>query len=286
MSAAAGPRIVLFEARLEEPLAALVRKRGGIPICVPAVREHRLPVAAQVTALIAELTAELAAGPGADPRRGWTPVVIFSTGVGAAGLFDEARELGLGGQLRDAVRRGVSVCRGPKPVAALFREGITTSIKASSPHTTTELLAALAGVELAGRLVVVVHHGERNQPLLDLLAGRGARVRELFLYEWLLPEDQGPLRAAVDELVQGGFAAAAFTTQIQARHLLAVAGSLGRRDAVLEALRTKVIVAAIGPTCARVLEELGIRPQVVADPPKLGPLLAALFERLSGEAAA
>jgi uroporphyrinogen-III synthase len=65
-----------------------------------------------------------------------------------------------------------------------------------------------------------------------------------------------------------------------------VATWIGRHEELVHALRSRVVVAAIGPTCARVLEELGVPPHVVPDPPKMGAMLDALVGRLAGRSAA
>jgi len=132
---------------------------------------------------------------------------------------------------------------------------------------------------------VLVHYGERNQPVVDALVSRGARLRELTLYEWELPEDTEPLARIIEELELCGFAAAAFTTQIQARHLLRVADGIGRKEGLLGALRQRVVIAAVGPTCAQVLAGLGIPPQIVPETPKMGAMLNALVARLAGDEA-
>lgn len=269
MAALNGERIALFEARLAAEISELVRRSGAVPVCVPAVREQRRPAGDAVAALLDAVEGEP------------SPVFAFSTGVGATALFDEARSLGRGAALRDAVLRGLSACRGPKPVAALHREGIAASIRARSPFTSAELLEALAPVELRGRLLVLVHYGERNEPLVAVLSSRGARLRELTLYQWELPEDPAPLARMVEELGQDRFAAAAFTSQIQARNLMAVADRLGRKPALLAALRSRVVVAAVGPTCARAMAELGIPAQVVPETPKMGAMVTALVAQLA-----
>ena len=266
-----GQRIALFESRLAAELSDLVRRSGGVPVCVPAVRERRAPATLEVGSLLVELQGERDC------------VFAFSTGVGATALFEEARALGRGAELRDAISRGVTVCRGPKPVAALHREGVTATVRARSPFTTAEFAEALAGVEVRDRMTVLVHYGERNQPLADALLARGAWLRELTLYQWELPEDTGRLEGVVEELARGEFAAAAFTTQIQGRNLLAVADGIGRRADLLGALRDRVVVAAVGPTCARVLGELGIPPQVVPETPKMAAMLSALVDRLAAQ---
>ena len=54
--------------------------------------------------------------------------------------------------------------------------------------------------------------------------------------------------AAIDAIIAGDMPVLAFTSQIQIRHLLDVAGP--RREALLDALNTHVLVGAVGPTCA------------------------------------
>jgi len=264
-----GQRIALFESRLAGEISDLVRRSGGVPVCVPAVRERRRPAGRELAGLLDEAQSET------------SPVFVFSTGVGASALFAEARTLGREAELREAILRGIAVCRGPKPVAALHKEGIAATLRTRSPFTTEELIDAVVQVYVRGRMVALVHYGERNQPLVDALACRGARLRELILYEWELPEDPAPLARVIEELEGGAFAAAAFTTQIQARNLMTIAGVIGHKEGLLGALRSRVLVAAVGPTCARVLAELGIPPQVVPESPKMAAMLNALVARLA-----
>jgi uroporphyrinogen-III synthase len=266
---------VLFESRLQGELAELVRRGGGVPVCVPAVVERRRAADHEVAALLDLLR-------GGDTA----PVFVFSTGVGARAVFDEARALGRVPELVEAIQRGGSICRGPKAVAALHREGLAATVKARSPYTTVELIEALASLELTGHPVVLVHYGERNVALVEALVAQGAVLLELLVYEWGMPEDTAPLARAAASLIRGDFDAAAFTTQIQARHLMAIASRIGRRNQLVAALRSKVVVAAVGPTCARVLDELGVTPHVVPDPPKMGSMLEALAGRLAGRSAA
>jgi uroporphyrinogen-III synthase len=266
-----GKRIALFETRLQEELAALVRRLGGEPVSFPSLREvrgERAELEARVGALLDSLRGEGA------------PVVVFSTGVGATALFDIARSLGREKELRGVLSRGVAACRGPKPVAALHREGVVAQVKAASPYTTADLIEALDARPLDDRALVLLHYGERNHELSEALAARGARMTELLLYQWELPEDLAPLEAAVGQLLEGRFAAVAFTSQIQARHLLQVAGP--RREALLECMRTRMVVAAVGPTCAKVLWSLGLPPAVVPESPRMGAMLTALAEHLAG----
>jgi uroporphyrinogen-III synthase len=121
-----------------------------------------------------------------------------------------------------------------------------------------------------------VHDGGGNRDVAAALARRGARVVEVQPYVWALPEDIAPLRALVETIVKAELDAIAFTTQVQARHLFGVADAMGSRDAMVRALRDRIVVAAVGPTCARTLTQLGAPPHVVPDQSKMGAMIVAL----------
>lgn len=261
-------RVAVLEGRLSNELASLVRRHDGVPYYAPAVREASLDRWEQVGAFIDGLVA------------GSYSVVVFLTGAGAGALFSAAEGLGRLPELLTALRSVKTVCRGPKPAGMLNRNGVPVSYRAREPYTTTELLEALAGLELAGKGVALVHYGERSATVAEALRARGADLAELFLYEWLLPEDTGALEALVRDLIQGQLDAITFTSQVQARHLFRIAANLGLSDQLLAALKDRTIVASIGPTCSAGLKELGVTPHVVPEHPKMGQLVLALAHYL------
>lgn len=265
----AGARVAVLEARRGGELAALVRRRGGEPVCAPAVVEEPTDARAEVAAL----ADALAGAP--------DPIFVFTTGVGVAALLSDADAAGRGAALRALLARATLACRGPKPAAALARAGLAASVRAADPCTEAELLAALAPLRLASRDLALVHHGERSEALAAALSARGARLRELVLYAWRLPADRGPLRALVDELCRGALDAVLFTSQVQARHLFAVAEELGAAAALRAALRGRTAVASVGPTCTRALAALGVPARVVPARARMGALVAALEQHLS-----
>jgi uroporphyrinogen-III synthase len=268
-----GDRIVLFESSLAEEHSDLVRRSGGVPVCVPAVVERRRRSGHELAALLDVVSTEPA-------------VFVFSSAIGVRALFDEARGLDRGPELLEAIQRGGSVCRGPRAAAALYREGLFASLKARAPYSTGDLVEALGTLAIEGLPVVLVHHGERNLRLVKAMAARETVLLELLFDEWQLPADPAPLTRAALRLAEGDFAAAAFTTQVQARNLLTVASRIGRRDEVIAALRSKVVVAAVGPSCARVMDSLGVPPHVVPLAPRRGAMLEALVDRLASRRAA
>jgi uroporphyrinogen-III synthase len=263
-----GATVALLEARMESELASLVRRYGGEPLCVPAMREVERDCSAE-----AGLAIDAAVREGA--------VVVLATGVGLARWLAVANVLGRDAELRAGLSRATIVCRGPKPVAVLKREGLAATVRAEPPHTTTELLRALEGIDVNGHDVAMVHDGGAVSTVPAALRDRGATVREVRPYEWALPADVAPLQALVRSILAGSVRALIVTTQVQAKHLFDVADALGLREPLAAALRDRVVVAAVGPTCARTLTDLGAPPHVMPENAKMGPLVAALAKHLS-----
>lgn len=265
---AEGPRVGLLEGRMGSEAAELVRRHGGVPRLAPAVREVPVDAAARVGELIDSLS------------KGAVQVVLFLTGAGATGLISEAERLGRKDELLEGLRATINVCRGQKPWAPLKRNAVPIAVTARAPYTAAEVLEALEPLGLAGKGVALLHYGERNEAIAAALEAWGSRLFELCLYAWRLPEDTTPIEALVDEVIAGELHAVAFTSQVQVRHLFQVASARGLGDELARALDSRTVVAAVGPTCASALEEVGVRPCVVPENPKMGPMVVALMAYL------
>ena len=263
-----GRKIALLEARMSSELANLVRRHGGEPINAPALREVAIDASNEVATLLDDL------------KSGEIKFVVFQTGVAVAGLITEADKLERKAELLNVLRKVTTICRGPKPTAVLARNGIKPSLNAEEPYTTADLIAVMSDLNLENQGVAVLHYGERNAELANSLEARGAKLLELCLYEWQLPENLEPLKNLIDELNQSKIDAVAFTSQIQARHLFQVAKDLGRDHELLDSLNSKTVVASIGPTCTAALLQLGVTPKIEPEHPKMGPMVIALVKYL------
>jgi uroporphyrinogen-III synthase len=266
------PVIGLLESRMSRELARLVEKHGGDPTTVPAVRE------------CPELTPEIANGLIDDLASARHDVIVFMTGVAVSLLFETAEQLGRRPDLVQALRSMTTVCRGPKPTAALRGFGVPPTLTARDPYTSAELIDALNSIELKGRRVMLLHYGERSETLAETLLAREAKLEELWLYRWLMPEDTEALARLAMRIIAGDIDALAITCQIQFRHLYAVAEELGLAAKLVHALNERCVVAAVGPTCEAVLRGYGVRAQVMPEHPKMGPLVLALMRHLDQRA--
>ena len=262
-----GRTIAILENRAGEQLADVLRRHGATPLRAPAlaelpdVDEHHL----------AELLAQWRDRP---PH-----AFVFQTGVGVRALLEATDRIGATDALLALLRAAVVIVRGPKPTGVLRGRGVRIDVAAADPYTTHQVLQAIdaAGVTLSARDVVVQRYGESNLELARALEHRGARVTEVGTYRWSLPQDCAPLHALLDELEHDRVDAVAFTSGVQATNLFRVATEAARGDALGASLQ-RTLIASIGPVCSATLRDLGVRVDVEAHPPKLGPLVAALCE--------
>jgi len=257
--ALAGLRVVSFEARRADELERMLRRHGAEVLRAPALREAALTDSPEAHDLVRRLAA------------GEVAAVILLTGVGTRALAAVA-----GPRLAALLPRSRIIARGPKPLAALRELDVTGALPVPSPHTWRELLGVLDGLGLpSGSLVAVQEYGAPPTGLLEALAARELRVLRVPVYRWALPDDTAPLRAAVEALADGRVDVAVFTNAVQVEHLFRVAPDA---DRVRQALR-HIVVASVGPVCSEALEAHGVPPDLEADPPKMGPLVALVAER-------
>ena len=258
-----GLRVASFESRRAVELAELVRNYGGESIQAPSMRE--IPLADQHDALAF----------GEALMAGQHDVLILLTGVGTRMLMAALSERWPRDDVLAALGRLTLVCRGPKPVAALKEVGLAAALTVPEPNTWREVLSELdRQLPVDGRRVAVQEYGARNDELLVGLRHRGARVTTVAVYGWALPEDTGPLRAAIARVASGELEVVLFTSAIQVEHVFQVAAEMGQAAALAEALRANVVVASIGPITSAALQERGIEPDVHPARPKMGHLVA------------
>jgi uroporphyrinogen-III synthase len=270
MSNFAGARVLALESRRAREMSALIATYGGRPVLAPAMREVPLESHSDAARFVAGLA------------RGEFDVVIFLTGVGTRLLAGIAEGAGSRDPFVAALRKVSVVARGPKPLAALKELGVPVRIAAPEPNTWRELLAALDGEfpppALRGLRVAVQEYGAPGAELLAGLQERGARITRVPVYRWALPDDAGPLRAAVQSLAKGEIDVALFTTSIQATHLFQVASEMSLEEPLRAGLG-RCLIASIGPTTSEELQRRGLRPDLEASHPKMGVLVKEASDR-------
>lgn len=260
-------KIVSFESRRAHEMAELLRRYSGDPIIAPSMRE--IPLSQNSAAL--EFVRFLEAGK--------IDIVILLTGVGTRTLVEAVAGEYPREKLAAALARVTLVARGPKPVAALKELGLQPTLSIPEPNTWREILSQLdAKAPVQGRRVAVQEYGISNAELIRGLESRGADVLRVTVYRWGLPEDTGPLRAALKGLLNGEIDIALFTNATQVDHLFRIATEEKRDQSLREAFN-RVLVGSIGPVCTEALEHFGLKADIEPDHPKMGHLVATVARR-------
>jgi uroporphyrinogen-III synthase len=265
--------VLVLESRRARELASIVESYGGRPVVAPSMREIPL-----------ESNTEALAFADAVLRQEFDLIVLL-TGVGTRALLDLVDQVrGQRDTFVEALGRIPIAARGPKPTGVLREIGLTPWLQAPEPNTWRELVAALderaEEMPLRARRVAVQEYGAPNPELLQALQERGALLTRVPIYQWALPEDLEPLRAACRALAAGSVDVVLLTTGTQVNHLLEVARQLGLADGVRAALN-QAVVASIGPTTSETLRQEGISVDLESSHPKMGFLVreAAAFKR-------
>lgn len=266
----AGLRVLSLESRRAQEIAKLIVNNGGQPMVVSSVRE--VPLASNREVL--DFARQLAEGS--------IDMVIFMTGVGVRFLMRVVETAYPLAKFVAALSKIPVIARGPKPVAALRELNVPIAAIVPEPNTWRELLIVLdqqsALLPLHHRRVALQEYGVANPELVAGLEQRGAIVISVPVYEWVLPEDTGPLRDAVSTILRGEVDVFLVTSAVQIRHLFAVAEGMGL-GAKLATELSRMFIGSIGPLTSEELVRHGLSATMEPSHPKMGILVKEASEQ-------
>jgi uroporphyrinogen-III synthase len=256
-----GLTVAAFESRMAVEIARLIERYGGNPLVTPALREIPLDDNSAALKFGVQLTTER------------VDMLILLTGVGTTALFDLLKTRYPWASIVTALKQTALVARGPKPVAALKALGLQPTLTVPEPNTWVDLISTLDEYRpVKGLRVAVQEYGVSNHDLLEALKQRGAEVFQVPIYRWTLPEDLGPLRQALDEIIAGKVPVLLITNAAQVDHVMQVLGKDGNVEPFRAALK-KMVVASIGPTASERLRHYDLPIDFEPSHPKMGTLV-------------
>ena len=250
--------------RRRDELASLLERRGARVVLAPALRIVPL---ADDTELRAATRACLDRPP---------DIVVVNTGIGMRGWLEAADGWGLAEPLRSVLAQAYIVTRDPDAHGAIRAARLRDRWSPAS-ESYDEVIDHLRARGVSRQVVALQLHGERQPEATAALEAAGARVIEVPVYRWAPPTDPAPLHRMVD-LVTGRLVdAVTFTSAPAVNALLRAAGPAS--DAMLDALRSDVLVACVGPVTAAPLRRHGV-PVVAPGRARLGALVRTIIEEL------
>jgi uroporphyrinogen-III synthase len=255
-----GVRVLALESRRAKEIASLLRNNGAEPMVAPALREISLESNTAALDFAAAL------------MQGEFDLVIFLTGAGVRALLATVETKYDREAFLQALRRVKVAARGPKPIAVLRELNVPITVTAPEPNTWRELIASIEaeiGPTLENLRVAVQEYGAPATDLLAALRERHARTTAVPVYQWALPEDLEPLRAAILAIAERKVDLLFLLNAAQVTNLFHVAGQMGKQAELSEGLRSTV-VCSIGPTTSEQLRQVGIEPDFEPAHPKMG----------------
>ena len=249
-------------------IARLIERHGGKPLVTPALREIPLDDNSSALKFGVQLTTER------------VDLLILLTGVGTTALFDLLKTRYPWPSLMAALKQTALVARGPKPVAALKAFGLQPTLTVPEPNTWVDLISTLDEYRpVKGLRIAVQEYGASNPDLLKALSQRGAEVFQVPIYRWALPENQGPLRLALNEIIAGKVSVLLITNAAQVDHVMQVLEKDGKVEPFRAALK-KMAVASIGPTASERLRQHDWPIDLEPSHPKMGVLVKETSEQV------
>jgi uroporphyrinogen decarboxylase len=256
-------RVASLESRNAVEMARLIEKFGGQPFVSPSMREVPLETNHEAIQFAQRLIT------------GEIDVMIFLTGVGFRHLLAAVEKHVERQRFLNALADITTICRGPKPVAAMAEAGLKPTHRVPEPNTWRDLLTTIdGGIVIGNRTVGLQEYGITNRSLIAGLEARGANVVSVRVYQWELPADTQPLKANIRAMIAGERDVVLFTSAHQVVNLLRLAQELGLESPLRAALR-RMVIASVGPTTSEMLRDQELTVDVEPEHPKMGPLVAA-----------
>ncbi|KAA5538533.1 uroporphyrinogen decarboxylase [Roseiconus nitratireducens] len=263
-----GLHIASLESRRADDMARLIERHGGVSHVSPSMREVPIePNREAINFAYRVMTGEI-------------NTVIFMTGVGFRFLMRAVEKHVDTRRFLDALSDITTLCRGPKPVAAMREFGIQPTHKVGEPNTWREILQYIDShqVPIANQVVGLQEYGISNASLVAGLEARGASVAPVRVYGWDLPTDTEALRENVTKLADGERDMLLLTSAHQIVNMMRIAEQMGITDRLRDGLRTTAI-ASIGPTTTQMLSECDLHADLEPAHPKMGHLVIEAAKR-------
>jgi uroporphyrinogen-III synthase len=258
-----GVTVAIPESRFREEFATLFERAGASVRLCPLMTETILEDKSSTRAFI-----DRAVSSNLD-------ITIFMTGIGTNLILQEAESIGKREALLAALARETIVSRGSKSTAALRKAGIRIDWIPETA-TTEGLIDLLAGHDLHDRQIAVQLYGTPNPTLVSALESRGAHVFPISVYTYSAASDPRDVESFIRNIVKGEVQIMVFTSAPQVHALFDAAAALGLDALLRDNLGRQTEVASIGEVTSRALQRYNVRPQIVPDEPKMGPMVRAI----------
>ncbi|MDR6972068.1 uroporphyrinogen-III synthase [Leifsonia shinshuensis] len=263
----AGFRIGVTSDRRSADLIDAFERRGASVLHAPTVHMRHADDDAPV---IADTERIIAARP---------DVLLATTSYGMRRWFEVSDSAGLGEDLQEVLAGSTILVRGPKARGAVRAAGLDDA-GMSDEETTASLVGKVIAEFPSGITVAVQLHGSTDEDQLQRLRDAGDDVITVAPYSWsVATDDDERATRLIDAIAGRHLDCVTFTSAPAVDGLFIAALARGRHAEVVEALRTDVVAAGVGPVTTGPLVAAGIEP-LQPDRFRMGALIRLVCEHL------
>ncbi|MEO7122115.1 MAG: uroporphyrinogen-III synthase [Lacisediminihabitans sp.] len=261
-----GFRIGVTSDRRSEDLITAFERRGAQVLHAPTLN---ITHAEHDDSVIADTRAIIAANP---------DLLLATTGYGIRRWFEVADAAGLGDALTDSLSTARILVRGPKARGGIRAAGLNDAGMSEVETTSALVTKAIAEVD-PGSTVTLQLHGYTDKAQLDRLRER-YEVLTVAPYRWTMVDGSNDrVRRLIEAACARQLDAVTFTSAPSVDALLIAAEGLELLDDLLDALRSDVLAAAVGPVTAAPLLACGVTP-IQPERFRMGALIRLVCEYL------
>lgn len=265
----AGFRIGVTSDRRSEDLIDAFERRGAQVMHAPTLRIAH----AQQDGPVIEDTRRIIAQP---PH-----VLLATTGYGVRRWFEVADSAGIGDELTATLQKARIFVRGPKARGGIRAAGLD-DLGMSDVETTESLVSKALAEVPAGQVIAVQLHGHTDEPQLARLRVNHT-VQTVAPYRWTrLDGTDERVQKLVEAVCARTLDAITFTSAPSVDALLMAAEGMGMLQPLLQAMRTDVLAASVGPVTSAPLAAAGISP-IQPGRYRMGALIRLVCEYLETE---
>lgn len=263
----AGFRIGVTSDRRSADLIDAFERRGASVLHAPTVHMRHADDDAPV---IADTEHIIAARP---------DVLLATTSYGMRRWFEVADSAGLGEDLQRVLGDSTILVRGPKARGAVRAAGLDDQ-GMSDEETTASLVGKVIAELPSGMTVAVQLHGSTDVDQLQRLRDAGDRVITVAPYSWsVAADDDERVSRLLDAIAGRQLDCVTFTSAPAVDGLFIAALARGRYTEVVDAFRSDVVAAGVGPVTTAPLVAVGIEP-LQPDRFRMGALIRLVCEHL------
>jgi len=205
--------------------------------------------------------------------------MVVTTAYGMRRWSEAADAAGLGAPLTEVLQASRIFVRGPKARGAVRAAGLD-DVGIAHDERTSSVIDMLLDEGVDGLTVAVQLHGYTDGQQLERLRAGGARVLTVEPYRWVKPDGAERLPRLIDAVCSRNLDVVTFTSAPAVDAFLTSAIEQGVLDQLLDALRTDVVAAAVGPVTAGPLEVAGVTP-IIPERFRMGALIRLVCEHLA-----